>query len=61
MREERITSEVCIPRLSLLLPPGRKYTNAYIFPQFTMKLKGICFPLVGKISRIFFIHNIHPE
>ena len=31
------------------------------FTQFTVKLKRVFSPLVGKISKIFIIHNIRPE
>ena len=59
--KKKIIYQVHTPLLSLLLQPGRKHSNVYIFPQFTVELRGDCFPLAGMISRMFITYNIHPE
>ena len=59
--KKKIIYEVHTPLLSLLLQLGRKHSKVYIFSQFTVKLKGDCFPLAGMISRMFIMYNIHPE
>ena len=59
--KKKIIYEVYTPLLSLLLQLGRKHSKVHIFSQFTVKLKGDCFPLAGMISRMFIMYSIHPE